>query len=196
MGEDSETRKAFDLSLEKPAIVQRYGRHSLGKSLLLARRLVAFGVRVVLVRYSGWDHHQQIKQRMTYGFPAKLVAVDQSLPALIDDLQEQGLDERVTVLLSSEFGRTPRVNAAGGRDHWPRASSALLFGAGVRKGVVYGKTDAIGEEPAEDAVSPADLHATVLAALKVPHDKAMQTADGRPIPLVERGAKPITEILT
>jgi uncharacterized protein (DUF1501 family) len=192
---DAEARRVFDLEAEATELRGRYGRHRLGQSCLLARRLVEAGVRTVLVRYEGWDHHQGIKNALTYGFPPKLQALDQALPALIDDLERRGLSERVVVLLASEFGRTPRLNPMAGRDHWPRAHSALLFGAGLRRGAVVGRTDARGEEPIERPVSPADLFATVLAALEVKLDQTLRTPDGRPVRLVEEGASPIEEAL-
>ena len=99
------------------------------------------------------------------------------------------------VVIASEFGRTPRMNPSGGRDHWSRASSVLLFGAGVKKGAVAGKTDARGEEPAELPVSPTDLYATVLRALGADTEAVLTTPDGRPIRVVEEDAKPVREIL-
>jgi len=188
-------REVFDVSKEPPESRKRYGRHRLGQSCLLARRLVESGARTVLVRDQGWDHHQTIKTRMTYGFPPKLPALDESISALIDDLERRGLSERVLVVVASEFGRTPRINPAGGRDHWPRAHSALLFGAGLRRGTVIGKTDVRGEEPIERPVSPADFFATALAALDVDLETVSHTSDGRPVRLVEEGARPIRDAL-
>lgn len=190
-----EVRRRFDLGEEPPAMHQRYGRHFLGQSCLLARRLLEGGVRSVFVRYQGWDHHQGIAKALTYGFPPKLEALNQAVPALYHDLEERGMLERTTVLLASEFGRTPRLNPAGGRDHWSRASSALLFGAGIKPGVVLGKTDARGEEPIEDPVSPGDLFHTVLAALGVDLEKVWQTPDGRPVRLIDEEAYLLPSIL-
>ena len=189
-------RERFDLAKEPAALHQRYGRHFLGQSCLLARRLVEGGVRSVFVRFKGWDHHRAIAKALTYGFPPKLEALNQALPALYRDLEERGLLETTTVLLASEFGRTPRLNPAGGRDHWSRASSALLFGAGIKRGAVLGKTDARGEEPVEDPVSPADLFHTVMAALGLDTDKIWQTPDGRPVRLIEEGAQLLRPILS
>jgi hypothetical protein len=190
-----EARALFDVSRETPAIRQRYGGHTFGQSCLLARRLVEGGVSTVLVRDRGWDHHRGIKSSLTFGYPAKLDAVDQAVSALREDLERSGLDQRVTVLLASEFGRTPRLNAAGGRDHWPRASSALLFGAGLQRGVVVGTTDARGEEPIERPVSPENLFHTVLRALDIDTDRALAAPNGRPIPIVSKDSEPISEIL-
>ncbi len=192
---DPEARAPFELHRESAEIRARYGRNTLGQSLLLARRLAAAGVGVTVVRDRGWDHHQNIARAMTYGFPPKLEALDQGMAALLDDLRDQGLDERVTVCVASEFGRTPRLNPAGGRDHWPRAQSVLLAGAGIASGSVVGTTDARGEEPAEDPVSPADLYATLCEVLGVPTDEPLHTDDGRPVPVVARGGRVIAGAL-
>lgn len=192
---DPEARGLFDLSKEDQVMHQLYGRHQLGQSCLLARRLVAGGVRTVLVRDKGWDHHQGIKRSLTFGYPPKLDALDEALSALHADLKEKGMLDRVTVMLASEFGRTPRLNAAAGRDHWPRASSTLLFGGGLREGVVVGKTDARGEEPVERPVSPESLFLTVLSAMGVETGEELVTADGRPIRLVDEDVAPVHEIL-
>ncbi len=153
------------------------------------------GVGTVMVRYQGWDHHQGIGRALTHGFPPKLPALDSAISALHEDLEGRGLLERVLVVLASEFGRTPRINPAGGRDHWSRASSVLLFGAGVRRGAVAGSTDARGEEPTELPVSPADLYATILRALGADTEAVLTTSDGRPIRVVEEDTKPVQAVL-
>jgi uncharacterized protein (DUF1501 family) len=185
--------EAFDLRREPADVRARFGAHRLGQSCLLARRLVRAGTRAVLVRDAGWDHHVQIARALTYGFPPKLRALDQAVSALLDDLD--GGDGDVLVCVATEFGRTPRLNPAGGRDHWPRAQSALLYGAGVRAGVVVGATDAHGEEPVRDPVSPADLFATLAIALGLPRDLVLHTQDGRPVRLIDDGALPIAGVL-
>lgn len=190
-----EVRGLFDLQHEQPALRQRYGRHFFGQSCLMARRLVEGGVGTVLVRYTGWDHHQGITRALSHGFPPKLPALDEAISALHEDLDRRGLLDRVLVVLASEFGRTPRINPAGGRDHWSRASSVLLFGAGVARGAVVGKTDARGEEPAERPVSPTEMYATILQALGADLGHTLRTADGRPIRVVEEGIQPVHEIL-
>lgn len=191
---DPAARASFDLSAEAPELRERYGRHRLGQSCLLARRLVEGGVRTVLVADNGWDHHQRIDTALTYGFPPKLRALDQALAALLDDLRQRELEDRVLVCVASEFGRTPRLNPAGGRDHWPRAQSVLLCGAGIKPGVV-GRTDARGEEPAERPIAPEDLFATIVTALGLPADQVLHTADGRPVRLIAAGAAPVFEAL-
>jgi hypothetical protein len=190
-----EVREMFNLKKETEDTQQQYGRHFLGQSCLLARRLVEGGVRTVFVRDKGWDHHTSIKQALTYGFPPKLEAMDQAVSALHEDLDRRGLLENSLVMVASEFGRTPRINTGGGRDHWSRASSVLLFGAGIRPGIVVGKTDVKGEEPIERPVSPADLFYTVLSALGADFDGKLKTADGRPIPMVEDNMSLINEVL-
>ena len=194
LSEDREARAWFDLLQEPAERREQYGRNRLGQSCLLARRLVEGGVRTVLVTDSTWDHHTQIKTALTYGFPPKLTALDGALAALLDDLRQTGLEESVLVCVASEFGRTPRLNPQGGRDHWPRAQSALLFGAGIRPGVV-GRTDARGEEPVERPIAPADVFATLCAALGVDRDCVQHTADGRPVRLVPDDAEPVREVL-
>ncbi|MCB9892498.1 MAG: DUF1501 domain-containing protein [Planctomycetes bacterium] len=192
---DPRARRVFDLREEPDALRARYGRHSIGQSLLLARRLVEAGTRVVFCRSTGWDHHTNIATGLTYGFPPKLQAMDEGLAALHDDLKRRELLDRVLVVTASEFGRTPRINPSGGRDHWPRAHSALLFGAGVRAGTVIGTTDARGEEPFEDPVSPADLHRTLATLLGVDLTQTLTSPDGRPIPKAEVGSRVLDRLL-
>ncbi|MEZ6037189.1 MAG: DUF1501 domain-containing protein [Planctomycetota bacterium] len=192
---DGEVRQWFDLGAEDARMRSTYGRHRLGQSCLLARRLVQGGARCVLVRDDGWDHHRDIRRALTYGFPPKYEAVDQAISALVDDLDELGLAERVVVMVASEFGRTPRLNPAGGRDHWPRAQSVLAFGGGFARGAVVGRTDRKGEEPVDGATTPADLHATLVRALGGDVEQVIETADGRPYPVVERGGAPVAAAL-
>lgn len=188
-------RAMFDVNQEPEITRSHYGHHFLGQSCLLARRLVEGGVRSVFVRFTGWDHHQSIASALTFGYPPKLTAMDQSVSALHEDLERRGLLDNTLVMLASEFGRTPRLNPAAGRDHWSRASSSLLFGAGLRQGVVVGKTDARGEAPIERPVSPGDLFYTVLSALGADVEQKLHTPTGRPIPIVEEQTQLIKEIL-
>ncbi|MDA1277158.1 MAG: DUF1501 domain-containing protein [Verrucomicrobia bacterium] len=188
-------RAMFDVNEESEKTRSRYGRHFLGQSCLLARRLIEGGVRTVFVRFTGWDHHQGIASALTFGYPPKLTALDQSVSALHEDLERRGLLKNTLVMLASEFGRTPRLNPGAGRDHWSRASSSLLFGAGLKPGVVVGKTDARGEAPIERPVSPADVFYTVLSALGADVEQKLYTPTGRPIPIVEEQTQLIKEIL-
>jgi uncharacterized protein (DUF1501 family) len=189
-------RELFDLKKEDGATQKLYGNGTIGQSCLLARRLIEGGVRTVLVRDKGWDHHTNILSSLTTGFPPKLPAVDNAVSALHHDLESRGMLEDVVVLVASEFGRTPRINPSGGRDHWSRASSALLFGGGIKEGAVVGKTDARGEEPIEQPVSPADLFYTVLSALGADTDRILTTPSRRPIRIVDEEAMPIRGVLT
>src|SRR5205823_8734223 len=134
----------FDLSKEPPPLRERYGRHRLGQSLLLARRLVEGGVNFVTVfdgqtngQDANWDSHENLFARHRQLIPPS----DQAFAALIEDLEERGLLESTLVLAMGEFGRTPKINPMGGRDHWPDCYSAVLAGGGVRGGVVHGKSD-------------------------------------------------------
>jgi hypothetical protein len=188
-------RELFDLAKEDVPTRKRYGDGTFGQSCLLARRLIEGGVRTVLVRDRGWDHHTNIQGSLTTAFPPKLPAVDKAVSALHADLERRGMLEDVVVLLASEFGRTPRINPSGGRDHWSRASSALLFGSGIKEGAVVGKTDARGEEPVEEAVTPADLFYTVLSALGADTDRVLTTPSRRPIRIVDEEASPVRGVL-
>lgn len=191
---DADAKRWFELAAEPAELRDRYGRHRLGQSCLLARRLVQGGVRTVFVSDIGWDHHVDIAKSLTYGFPPKLRALDEAVSALLDDLRAQQLDESVLVCVASEFGRTPRLNPQGGRDHWPRAQSVLLYGAGIRPAVV-GRTDARGEEPVERAIAPTELFATLVAALGLDPELVLRTPDGRPVRLVADEAAPVPEVL-
>ncbi|MBL8897555.1 MAG: DUF1501 domain-containing protein [Planctomycetes bacterium] len=195
ISQSREAREALDLELEPADLRARYGAHLAGQGLLAARRLVERGTRAVLVHWDGWDHHREIGEALGYGFPPRLDALDQSVSALHEDLERRGLLERVVVAVATEFGRTPRLNLQGGRDHWPRASCALLFGAGLRRGVVHGATDARGEEPLDEGIAPPRVGATILAALGLDPAQEIQAPNGRPIPLIEKGQAPIREVL-
>jgi Protein of unknown function (DUF1501) len=192
---DPELRELFALDREPAAARERFGKHRLGQACLLALRLCQGGVGTVLVRDIGWDHHQNVHRALTYGFPPKLTQLDDALSGLIDALAERSLQDEITVCLCSEFGRTPRLNPQAGRDHWPRAQCALLFGAGIRPGAVVGSTDARGEEPATEPVGPADLCATLLQARGADLARVLHTDDGRPVRLVPEGARPIAAAL-
>ncbi|MFN3651579.1 MAG: DUF1501 domain-containing protein [Armatimonadota bacterium] len=183
-------KAAFDLSAEPPAAREAYGRSRLGAACLLARRLVEAGTRFVTVVDPGWDTHQQIFKALPDAFfpgSGKLPALDRAYSALLRDLDDRGLLASTLVVLMGEFGRTPKLNSAGGRDHWPRAGSVLLAGAGIRGGQVIGKTDAYGEAPVEQPVRPEDLAHTLLELLGIEPGKEVRTPDGRPMKLVASG---------
>jgi hypothetical protein len=189
-----DARRAFDLGREPETVRDRYGRHPLGQNLLLARRLIEAGVRLVSVNawagtptegegfiYSpsftqGWDHHGAAVQKCgifstgQFGLGLVLPRFDQALSALLEDMAERGLLEQTLVVVVGEFGRTPKVasNPYPGRDHWPACYSALLAGAGVRGGLVHGASDRIGAYVKDRPVSPEDFGATLLTALGIP----------------------------
>ncbi len=177
---------AFDLTKESDAVRERYGRHSWGQSHLLARRLIEAGTRFVTTVNGPsitWDTHKDnfnaLKNRL-------VPPMEQAYAALLDDLEERGLLDTTLVVWMGEFGRTPKINGDAGRDHWPGCYSMLLAGGGIRGGQVIGASDKTGAHPAERPVSPADIHATVFAALGYDaHSISYKDLDGRPIPLTE-----------
>jgi uncharacterized protein (DUF1501 family) len=136
-------REAFNINAEPAAIRDEYGRNQAGQRMLLARRLVAAGVRFVSLTYGGWDMHNQIKPSMQSQMPA----FDQGFAALIRDLDRTGLLNSTLVMVSSEFGRTPKINGTAGRDHWPKVFSVVLAGGGIKRGCVYGSSDSTASEP-------------------------------------------------
>ncbi|MEP4809235.1 MAG: DUF1501 domain-containing protein, partial [Luteolibacter sp.] len=150
-------REAFDLKLEDNKIKEEYGKTSAGQRMLLARRLVEGGVRFVSLTAGGWDHHDNIKQ----GIEKQMPETDRAIAALIRDLDRRGMLENTLVMVTSEFGRSPKINPTGGRDHWPRVFSTMLAGGGVKGGYVHGSSDALGGEPETDKVGIEDLAKTV-----------------------------------
>lgn len=188
-----EVRRAFDLSQESEPRRDRYGRHTLGQSLLLARRLVEAGVRFVNVndkitngQLANWDSHENNFPRLKDDL---LPPADQAFSALIEDLDARGLLESTLVVALAEFGRTPRINGNRGRDHWPDCFSVVLAGGGVRGGTIYGASDRFGAFPAVDPVSPGDLAATLFWRFGIdPHAeirdliaRPYRVAEGQPI---------------
>jgi len=176
--------KAFDLSPEPDAIREKYGRHQWGQSHLLARRLVESGVRFVSTvngRSIIWDTHQDNFNRLK----DRLVPpMERAYVALLDDLEERGLLDSTLVIWMGDFGRTPIINNQTGRDHWPNCFTMVLAGGGIRGGQTIGSSDKTGAYPATRPVTPADIHATVFAALGYdPHGITYQTVDGRPMML-------------
>ncbi len=177
-----DARAAFDITAEPKKLRDRYGRSAAGQRLLLARRLVAAGARYVTVGIGGWDHHQRIDRSLRRGMPP----VDQALAALLRDMRASGLLDETLVLVTTEFGRTPKINPDGGRDHWPGAFSIVLAGAGVKAGHVYGRTDSTAAAVEEDPVRPEDLARTVFTLLGIDPDTVLP-AGNRPVRLVKGG---------
>ena len=183
-------REAFNIDAEKPEMRDRYGRHEPGQRMLAARRLVEAGVRFVSMTYGGWDHHVSI----VAGVRAQLPPFDQAFAALVSDLDERGLLDKTLVLVSTEFGRTPKVNGTAGRDHWPKVFTVVMAGGGLKVGQVVGRTNPLAEYVTDSPVSPQDLAATIYTVLGVPLHTWYKTQDGRPIELCPEG-KPVRALL-
>lgn len=193
-------RAAFDLSAESAATRQRYGGKSVGQCCLLARRLVEAGVPFVTVNNRGWDTHADLVTRLKDGYTGARVPVglipslDMAYAALVNDLQTRGMLEETLVVVMGEFGRTPKLNTQGGRDHWPRVFSVMLAGGGIPGGQVIGSSDDRGESPRERPVTPADLAASIYTLLGIDPDTTLHTSDGRPVKVSLHG-KPIHELV-
>jgi hypothetical protein len=198
----SKVRSAFDLKKEEPRLLDRYGRTLFGHSAVIGRRLVEAGVRFVNVTwdlfwdriqidYDAWDTH-------TRNFPIlrenKLPGLDQTYTALMEDLSSRGLLEETLVVTMSEMGRTPRVNANGGRDHWTFCYSVMFAGAGIKGGAVCGASDAQAAFVKDRPVSPADVCATIYQCLGIDPDMTVPDRSGRPV-AISQGGEPIREIL-
>ncbi len=178
-----EAREAFNLEAEPAKLRDEYGRNQAGQRLLMARRLLTAGVRVVLVTYGGWDFHQNIVD----GTKRLMPALDQAFATLIRDLDRTGLLDETLVMLSSEFGRTPKINKDNGRDHWPKVFSVVLAGGGIQRGKIFGTSNATASEPDSEAIGPEDLFATVYQQLGVDHEKRLIAPGGRPTYIVRDG---------
>lgn len=176
------TKKAFAIHEEDPKLRDRYGRHRFGQSCLLARRLIQSGVRFVTVTDGGWDTHANNFKSLK---DSRIPPVDQALPQLLADLEEQGMLDTTLVCWLTDFGRTPKINSASGRDHWASSGFAIMAGAGVPGGSVLGATDGEGGQVAKDEYHSEDIGATVYAKLGLPLDLVVEAPDGRPVRLLE-----------
>jgi hypothetical protein len=184
----SESAKlAFDISKEDQKTKEMYGLTTAGQRLLISRRLIEAGVRFLTVSYGGWDMHDNIKN----GFEKQAPEFDQALAALLSDLSDRGLLDETVVVVTSEFGRTPKINNTAGRDHWPRVFSTLIAGGGVKNGQIYGTSDSLGGEVDENPVSPSDLSATIFSLLGIDPEKQFMTPDLRPIFISQGNVLPI-----
>lgn len=183
-----ETKRAFEIGVEDPRLRDRYGRNRFGQSCLLARRLVESGVRFVTVSDPSWDTHADNFKSLKNSLMPR---IDQGVPALLTDLEERGLLDSTLVVWLTDFGRTPKINSASGRDHWSTAGFAIMAGAGIPGGSVVGKTDREGGAPADAEYFPEDVAATVYTKLGIPLDLMTYTPDERPIRLNE--GRPIRE---
>jgi len=194
-------RTAFDLSKEDDKTRDRYGRTTYGQSCLLSRRLVEAGAKFVNVYFApqiggsggGWDYHGFNKEDPVARLNFLLPITDQTLSALILDLEERGLLDSTLVVWVGEFGRTPRISGNGGRDHWPMCYNAVLAGGGIKRGHVHGASDKLAAYPTVGKVTPEDLAATMFDALGIDHEAEIRDALNRPMPIT-RG-KPVAEIL-
>ena len=187
---ESPALKAFELNGENRSTVERYGNTEFGRGALLARRLVEKGVRFVQVNRSGFDNHGNIFEAMrNHG-----ATMDPALAALLSDLKANGLLSKTLVLVLSEFGRTPKINDGGGRDHWARVFGAFMAGGGIKGGTIIGASDEDGMNPAEHPVKPFDLHATVCHALGIDLNRETITQQGRPMRLLRKDGQPIREL--
>jgi hypothetical protein len=182
-------RRAFDLSRENNLARDRYGRNTLGQSLLLARRLTEAGVRFVNVndkihngQVANWDSHENNFSRLKNDL---LPPADRAFSALIEDLDARGQLDTTLVVALAEFGRTPRINGAAGRDHWPDCFSIVLAGGGVKGGVVHGSSDRFAAYPAMDPVTPGDLAATLFWRFGLDAATEIRDITGRPYRLAE-----------
>ncbi|MFM7208036.1 MAG: DUF1501 domain-containing protein [Planctomycetaceae bacterium] len=184
-------RRAFDVSREEPAFAAPFGSHDFGQSCLLATRLVESGVRFVTVQLGGWDTHADNWRKLK---STLLPTLDEGLAALFVGLEQKGLLASTCVLVTGEFGRTPRINQRAGRDHYPRAMFMLMAGGGVRGGQVIGASDAKAAGPAGDPIRPDDVAATLYRCLGIDPRKEYHTATGRPVMIVRDGT-PITGLL-
>ncbi len=179
----SSAREAFNIEAESDALRDEYGRHDAGQRMLMARRLVGAGVRFVSLTFGGWDMHAKVADGMRKQMPH----FDQAFATLIRDLDRSGMLKETLVMVSSEFGRTPKINKDSGRDHWPKVFSVVLAGGGVKEGLIHGASNSIASEPDRDEVGPADLATTVYHQLGIVADKELMAPGNRPIEIVDGG---------
>jgi hypothetical protein len=197
-------REAFELHRESETVRRKYGMNRFGQSCLLARRLIEAGVRFVTVNMFEtvfdeitWDIHGS-KPFSPISCYRDLVGpmFDMAFSSLLEELNDRGLLANTMVVAMGEFGRTPKVNPAGGRDHWPACWTVLMGGGGIQGGQVVGASDEIGATPKDHPVTPAQIAATIYRSLGIPMDLELPGAQGRPIPLVDRGVEPIRELFS
>ena len=179
----SEDLKAFRLTDEADDLREKYGRNKFGQGCLLARRLIEHGVRFIEVTSGGWDMHNDIDDAID----EKGTELDTALSALMSDLQSKGLLSSTLIVLCSEFGRTPKINSRSGRDHYPKAFSTMLAGAGIKGGTIYGSTDKTGSEVADKQATIQDFHSTVGHALGLNVEQVVMSSSGRPFTVGDKG---------
>jgi hypothetical protein len=182
--------QAFDLTSEPESIRRLYGDGELGRNALIARRLIEAGARFVTLGTDGWDTHVGNFTALRRLLPP----LDTALAALVVDLEQRGMLHETIVICGGEFGRTPQINSAAGRDHWSRVMTFFACGGGFQRGYVHGSSDVHGMDPVDGACSPDDLGATLLTLLGFPSDFQVHTAAGRPVELFKNGT-PISELI-
>jgi uncharacterized protein (DUF1501 family) len=182
------TKKAFEIEAEPAEMRDAYGRNKFGQSLLLSRRLIEAGVRFVTVTDGGWDTHQNNFKALK---DSRVPPVDQGLPQLLIDLEQKGMLDDTLVCWLTDFGRTPNINSASGRDHWATAGFAIMAGAGVPGGHVLGATDDQGGIVVKDEYKTDDIASTIYMKLGIPPELVAHSPDGRPVRLIE--GRPIRE---
>jgi hypothetical protein len=180
---------AFDLKKEDPKIVQHYGS-GLGEQMLIARRLCEAGCGFVTLNYGGWDMHGNVKRSMESRGPV----VDHAVATFLEDVKQRGLSQNILLVVTGEFGRTPKINRNAGRDHWAPLSTLALAGGGLRMGQVVGESDAKLYRPATKAIGPQDLMATIFQVLGLDTKLQFFNQAGRPVYMVEEG-RPIPELV-
>ena len=178
-----DAREAFNIDAEPAAMRDAYGRNAAGSRMLMARRLVEAGSRFVTLTYGGWDMHDNINGSIR----SQLPAFDQAYAQLIRDLDSRGTLKDTLVCIASEFGRTPKINATAGRDHWPKVFSVVLAGGGIKPGIVYGSSNSTASEPEEDALNVEDWATTIYHCLGIVADKELMAPGDRPIEIVDGG---------
>jgi len=181
--------QAFDLKKENKKTIDRYGK-GFGEQLLRARRLCEAGCGFVTLSYNGWDMHNDIKNRMKKLSPA----LDQAIAAFVTDIHARGLADRIMLVVTGEFGRTPKVNRRGGRDHWAPLSTLAVSGGGLKTGQVIGESAPKADIPKSRPIRPQDLMATVFHVLGIPRDTQFTSNAGRPVYMLEEG-EPIRELV-
>jgi len=188
-----ETKRAFNIGDESTKLRDEYGRHTLGQSCLMARRLVEAGVRCVLVHHSDWDTHNDnfhmLKNRL-------LPKLDTGMSTLFRDLSDRGMSENTFVLVTGEFGRTPRINKSAGRDHWGPSTAIAMGGGGMTNGIVVGDSGPRAERPVTNPYGPEDLAATIYHSMGISPETIFHTPEGRPVPIVPHGGKVIGELFS
>ncbi|MCI0378856.1 MAG: DUF1501 domain-containing protein, partial [Gemmataceae bacterium] len=179
----SRAREVFDVTREEPRTRDLYGTNGLAQQMLLARRLCEAGVGFVTIHYGGWDMHGNIAQSMRQTAPP----VDHAVSAFVQDVHQRGLENDILLVITGEFGRTPRINGGAGRDHWAPLSTLALSGGGLRMGQVVGESSSKAEVPRTTPITPQDLMATVFQVLGMPQDLHYNDPSGRPTPMVNGG---------